>query len=984
MRFDPSTNGPWLGAGVPLTFAAADGSESLCLIDLPEEPSGPLVPVVIPPVFGRTKEEMGSLAEALISTGRFIAFRPSLRNMNDEAPGPLDDIELHGEELAHWGHFARSEAFALAVRKLNPAVTLDGRVACVAVSVGAYLAFAAQEEHGVFDAMVLLSFVPEISEFVTRKTGVDFYRLVASLWRERLEDQPEKRRQLAAEYRECAQGSDAESARRYRILAERLESEKPARRQDFAVQLEGVPYNCRRVLDGIIEGLWESNFGLSRLIERSKKIDLPLTFIIGGRDDYFDAEKMDEFLVRAREGGRTRRAIRIQGADHKMKPYPCFIEAVAETIRWLGVDLHVELRWPRISLARIGMRRFHEVCGFAARNHKKVGVPEELLQRFMLRKDDLREILASLLENPEEVAELARLLDRSRTGRGDGTTILDDLNPARLAKIIDSAIEPRHHATIAAGLAAAPEEGAALLSPAMVDGLGLEHLDGILHGLSTRTEEVLRLIGRLDPRTIEALGRRRALRQALRAWHEVPAFRWFAEVARHVPAALAEEGAPYSGNGNGFSEPPAQLEDFPITDKASYVKAFPLDARCVRGVLPADGLLEESGGSGGVPTHWVRCRAEDDWLVGHTSAFFEHILSARDPARPMVVLSGFSQGAWASSGRLTVLGRYAALVKDVGPEIAGILETMERMGPAYHYVLAGYPPFLRELVRAGEARAGFAWNDYCVDLMHGGEGYTAAWRSYMREVFGHRAAIVSCYGASDLEVGMAFETPLALAVREGLEDSLRFRRELLGDERIPVFVGQYSPLESYLEERIHPGGRTSIVATINNPKAWQPRVRYDIGDEGGVRSLQAVRDAAARHGIGLPEAGILQLPFVHVFGRIDGTISLDGGNVSPAEIQEAILSNERLRALVRSFRVQRAEEQDGSVRFRVRLEPFGATPADPALREEAARAITDHLCRVNSDYRESFRRNPTLKARVEFVPPGTFALDQSVKHRYIA
>ena len=45
----------------------------------------------------------------------------------------------------------------------------------------------------------------------------------------------------------------------------------------------------------------------------------------------------------------------------------------------------------------------------------------------------------------------------------------------------------------------------------------------------------------------------------------------------------------------------------PAIDKANYINPFPLEARCVGGQLPRGGLLiDESSGSSGVPTNWVR------------------------------------------------------------------------------------------------------------------------------------------------------------------------------------------------------------------------------------------------------------------------------------------------------------------------------------------------------------------------------------------
>src|SRR5262245_15737197 len=44
----------------------------------------------------------------------------------------------------------------------------------------------------------------------------------------------------------------------------------------------------------------------------------------------------------------------------------------------------------------------------------------------------------------------------------------------------------------------------------------------------------------------------------------------------------------------------------PPMDKANYVRCYPIEQRCLGGQMPAAGCIDESSGSTGEPTDWVR------------------------------------------------------------------------------------------------------------------------------------------------------------------------------------------------------------------------------------------------------------------------------------------------------------------------------------------------------------------------------------------
>mgnify|MGYP001388528130 FL=1 len=54
-----------------------------------------------------------------------------------------------------------------------------------------------------------------------------------------------------------------------------------------------------------------------------------------------------------------------------------------------------------------------------------------------------------------------------------------------------------------------------------------------------------------------------------------------------------------------------QIGGIPVIDKENYIKKYSLEDRCVKGKIPKTGLvIDESSGSSGMPTNWIRGEKE--------------------------------------------------------------------------------------------------------------------------------------------------------------------------------------------------------------------------------------------------------------------------------------------------------------------------------------------------------------------------------------
>ena len=161
-------------------------------------------------------------------------------------------------------------------------------------------------------------------------------------------------------------------------------------------------------------------------------------------------------------------------------------------------------------------------------------------------------------------------------------------------------------------------------------------------------------------------------------------------------------------------------------------------------------------------------------------------------------------------------------------------------------------------------------------------------------------SVCSGYGATDIEIGMAGESPVSIAVRRLARARPDIRAALFGDDpRLPM-VFQYNALIHYLEVN----AERELVCTVSRLDLLSPRVRYDVHDQGGIVDFATVRRILAGFGydIGrlaeaaelagprgpLPWAEPIPLPFVWVNGRRDATVSVMGANIYPEDIESVL------------------------------------------------------------------------------------------------
>ena len=132
-----------------------------------------------------------------------------------------------------------------------------------------------------------------------------------------------------------------------------------------------------------------------------------------------------------------------------------------------------------------------------------------------------------------------------------------------------------------------------------------------------------------------------------------------------------------------------------------------------------------------------------------------------------------------------------------------------------------------------------------------------------------------------------------------------------------------------------------------------PLVRYNLGDTGGLVGFDEMLAVLGSHGydlygdlalLGYSSEQVWRLPFLYVFGRTDGTVSIVGANVFPENVQ-AVLAEARDVDIL-TFKIKVELTSEFSQRLVVSLE-HRAERLRRKRRPHSRRSTTRCLLRVS-------------------------------------
>ncbi len=430
----------------------------------------------------------------------------------------------------------------------------------------------------------------------------------------------------------------------------------------------------------------------------------------------------------------------------------------------------------------------------------------------------------------------------------------------------------------------------------------------------------------------------------------------------------------------------SDFEQVPIMGKESYLTAYPLQDMCWDGKMDGLSVISSSSGSTGKSFMWPRGQEQEVEGEQYIEQLFADFFDIGQ--RRTLYINCFSMGTWvagtyllSSVERLSWKG-YPIITVCPGIEKKLSLQLFQDLAGQFDQVIfGGYPPLVKDILDEGRQQ-GIDWEKHTIRFLFAAEGFSEQWRSHIHSLVGSTdayATSINIFGSADATI-LGHETPLTNAIRQKLGRLPENLDKLVGSERMPTLV-QYDPRLRYFEG--HDG------QLLFSARAGLPLVRYAIGDNGGCRSFDDMRQLNMELGFDWSKDLALKnktwnLPFVWVFGRKNLATNLYGALIFPEYIKAGLEEKAVVNRVTGKF-VMSTETDEGNDQFLgVMVEMAAGQDHNLELQELVTTKIVEALARQSSEY-SALSKSIQDRAvpRIELVPYGSNLFQVGSKHRWV-
>lgn len=418
------------------------------------------------------------------------------------------------------------------------------------------------------------------------------------------------------------------------------------------------------------------------------------------------------------------------------------------------------------------------------------------------------------------------------------------------------------------------------------------------------------------------------------------------------------------------------IKDFtstvPLMEKDNYLYRYPFVSLVRNGRIPP--MISASSGSSGKPFYWPR--GDDQEQAGGIlhKRIFKDIFKI-EGKRTLVIVC-FSMGNWIAGTFTAASCRYVAREKNMqisvitpGIEKEDIITVIRDLAPQFETViLAGYPPFLMDIINETKRRS-IPLNIFSLKFLFAGEGFSEYWRDLICSSAGVADSIsdtVSVYGTADAGA-LGHETPLSIMIRKTAGANEKFREILFGNEGFVPSLVHFDPNVIYFESV---NGHLAFTADTGIPL-----IRYNIKDKGVVLKKTEIIEAAKSAGVYDVLAPYLKkwsLPLVGLFGRSDVAVTFYALNIYPENIKAAVERGDFSRKLTGKF-IARVDSDISQTEqtLVVMFELEESIETNDQLKEEVRTALFESLIKLNTEYRKLYNSiREKAYPSVELVPYG--------------
>jgi phenylacetate-CoA ligase len=396
----------------------------------------------------------------------------------------------------------------------------------------------------------------------------------------------------------------------------------------------------------------------------------------------------------------------------------------------------------------------------------------------------------------------------------------------------------------------------------------------------------------------------------------------------------------------------ADFQQLPVIDKQSYLYRTPYPDQWVRGRVPP--MVHVSSGSSGRPTFWFRNDADEAGGGVIHERIFRDIFGVTKK-EPTLVVVCFAMGVWVAgtytlaSSREVARKGYALTTITPGIELEDVFHVLRDFAPHFSKViLAGYPPFLMDVVAEARRRKIVLGQD--VRILAAAGLFTEEWRDALLAQIGADdpcRSLVNVYGSADVGV-MGHETPLSIFVRRAAFADARVYAELFGTSLALPGIYQFDPRFVFFEEV----GGELVVTT----RTAVPLVRYNIHDVGRVITHTAMARFLRASGLSDKAGSLLsswRQPFVVVKGRTDVAVTFYALNIYPEHVAHAVGDGRIAKRLTGSFALYTGNIRNSrNERLYVRLELARGVSGGRNFAELCRTVLVERLQERNVEYRK--------------------------------
>lgn len=461
------------------------------------------------------------------------------------------------------------------------------------------------------------------------------------------------------------------------------------------------------------------------------------------------------------------------------------------------------------------------------------------------------------------------------------------------------------------------------------------------------------------------------------------ALKTFRETARSVPAY--KDFLQKRGINSSKINTRADFLLVPPVTKENYLKQYPLRDLLINGDTGDARVISMSSGSSGQPFFWFRGNrsvTESSRILFQTYQY-----SFRADQTSTLCIIAFAMGTWIAGTYILAANNHLAdrnfqiVSITPGMNTREIIKIIDTIGAQFaQIVIAGYPPFIRDVVDEASG-AGVRLKNYKIKFLFAGENFSEVFRDYLLKGVNSTDPCfdtASIYGTADAGI-VGIENPFSIFLRRYLYHSRQLLPSVFpGTELLPSLV-TYNPVYRYCEEIDN-----QIIFTANNSL---PLVRYNILDEGIIVDGADLYRRCIEMGMSMP-AQVLSRSTRHliaIYGRQDVATMFYSLNLYPENIKKGLEVPRISKFITGKFVVRSENRRDQSQKLLLSIELRPGVEAEKSLRKEIEKSVVAGLEETNSEYRK-LRSEIKQKSNpiISLLPFASAEFKIKTKHKWVA